>query len=276
MIRLGGGTWLRVYVVTYLGFLYAPAMLLPIFAFNEGSIVAFPLRGFTTTWFAELWSSDAVRGAVTNSLLVACSAAVISTALGVCAARAAVRYPFPGKRSAMGLIMLPMVLPEIIVAVALLSVLVQMGFELSLVTVALGHVLLCTPFSVAILSSAFLNLDRSLEEASHDLGVGRIGTFFWVTLPLVMPGIIASLLIAFTISLDEFIIAFFLSGTESTLPVYIWGQLRFTARLPSIMALGTVLLLVSLLLLFAAEHFRRRAARQLGGAGATTVGNQHE
>ena len=108
-------------------------------------------------------------------------------------------------------------------------------------------------------------MDRSLEEASLDLGESQIGTFFRVILPLVTPGIISSLLIAFTISLDEFIIAFFLTGTDVTLPVYIWGQLRFPARLPSVMALGFLMVLLSLALLLAAEYFRRRANRVTGG-----------
>jgi spermidine/putrescine transport system permease protein len=130
-------------------------------------------------------------------------------------------------------------------------------------------VLLCTPFSIAILNSAFLNLDRSLEEASLDLGETRFGTFRRVTLPLVTPGVISSLLISFTISFDEFIIAFFLTATQPTLPVYIWSQLRFTSKLPSIVALGCILLLLSLTLLCAAEYFRRRAVRRAGNAEST-------
>lgn len=109
-----------------------------------------------------------------------------------------------------------------------------------------------------------MNLDKSLEEASFDLGQTRWNTFWLVIFPLVMPGIVASLLIAFTISLDEFIIAFFLAGTEPTLPVYIWGQLRFPAKLPGLMALGTVLLLVSIGLLLIADFFRRRGIRKTG------------
>ena len=128
----------------------------------------------------------------------------------------------------------------------------------------MGHILICTPFCIAILSSAFMNLDKSLEEASFDLGQTRWNTFWLVIFPLVMPGIIASLLIAFTISMDEFIIAFFLAGTEPTLPVYIWGQLRFPAKLPGLMALGTVLLLVSIGLLLIADFFRRRGIRKTG------------
>jgi spermidine/putrescine transport system permease protein len=107
-------------------------------------------------------------------------------------------------------------------------------------------------------------MDRSLEEASMDLGENKIGTFFRVILPLVTPGIISSLLISFTISLDEFIIAFFLTGTDATLPVYIWSQLRFPARLPAIMALGFLMVLLSFILLLAAEYFRRRANRIAG------------
>ena len=116
------------------------------------------------------------------------------------------------------------------------------------------------PFSILIMNSAFNNLDISLEEASMDLGESQIGTFFRIILPLVFPGIMASLLIGFTLSLDEFIIAFFLTGTETTLPVYIWSLFRFPKELPTTMALGTLLLIVSLILLSLSEYFRRRSA----------------
>lgn len=267
-----GGTWLRAYAIGFLAFLYGPVLLLPIFAFNDAAIIAFPLTGFTTRWFGQLWDNPVLHQSVRNSLYVGLSAAVLSTVLGICAARASARYDFPGKKGIIGFIMLPLVLPEIIIAVALLVVLIQLGLELSLWTVILGHVLICTPFSIAILTSAFHNLDRSLEEASLDLGETRWGTFRRVTLPLVTPGVISSLLISFTISLDEFIIAFFLTGTEPTMPVYIWSQLRFTSKLPSVVALGCVLLLLSLTLLFAAEYFRRRSSRRTGSEGAATGG----
>lgn len=263
--------WLTVYAVLYMLFLYAPVILLPLFAFNDATVVAFPLNGFTSKWFDVLWTTEALHGAVKNSAIVAISSAAISTILGACAARASAHFKFPAKRSIMGFVMLPLVLPEIIVGVSLLVMLVQLGMSLSLWTVVAGHVLICTPFSIAILSSAFAGMDRSLEEASFDLGESRIGTFRRITLPLVMPGIVSSLLITFTISLDEFIIAFFLTGTDVTLPVYIWSQLRFPTKLPSVMALGTILLALSILLLVLAEWFRRRAAARQG-ADATTGG----
>jgi spermidine/putrescine transport system permease protein len=258
------GGWLRLYTALYLVFLYLPIVLLPLFAFNSSTVIAFPLSGFTTEWFTELLKVEALHKAVLTSLKIAVITAVLSTLLGVCAARAAARYRFPAKGGIMGLIMLPLVLPEIIVAVSLLVVFLQLGLQLSALTVILGHVLICTPFSIAILNSAFQSLDVSLEEAAVDLGEDAWGVFRLIVLPLVMPGIIASLLIAFTISMDEFIIAFFLSGSDATLPVYLWGQLRFPQRLPVVMALGTILVTLSVLLLILAETARRRGARRRG------------
>jgi len=249
---------LLIYVSLFLVFLYAPTLLLPLFAFNDSTIVAFPLSGFTITWFANLLDASTLHDATINSLVVALSSSVLATCLGVLTARATTRYRFPLMPGALGLIMLPMVLPEIIIGVAFLVVILQLGFSLSLFSIILGHVLLCTPFSVAILRTAFQGLDRTYEEASIDLGHNRWTTFRYILIPMVLPGVIASLLISFTISLDEFIIAFFLSGTETTLPVYIWGQLRFPQRVPNILALGTVLLVISLALLATAEFFRRR------------------
>lgn len=259
------GGWFKVYALAYLVFLYAPIVLLPMFAFNDATVIAFPLNGFTTKWFSAMWVAPGLWPALKNSLIIAVSSAVIATALGIFAARASTRYKFPGKAGIMGLIMLPLVLPEIIVAVSLLVVLLGIGVPLSIFTVILGHVLMTTPFTIAILTSAFQSLDRSLEEAAYDLGETPISAFRLVILPLVMPGIISSLLISFTISLDEFIIAFFLGGTQVTLPVYIFSQFRFPQSVPVIMALGTILVALSVLLLSIAEYFRRRGIAKSGG-----------
>ncbi len=257
---------LRVYAIAYLIFLYAPIFLLPLFAFNQGTIIAFPLSGFTTEWFGELAKTKALHAAVQNSLFIALMTAVFSTLLGMCAARAGAMANFPGKRGIMGFVMLPLVLPEIIVAVSLLVILRQvLGVNLSNWTIIAAHVLICTPFCIAILNGAFQNLDPAMEEAALDLGESRWSAFRLVTLPLVMPGIISSMLIAFTISLDEFIIAFFLTGTNPTMPVYIWGLLRFPASLPVVMALGTLLVALSIILLTIAEILRRRGIAKAGG-----------
>ncbi|ARJ69974.1 ABC transporter permease [Paracoccus contaminans] len=258
----GGG--LRAYAILYLLFLYAPILLLPIFAFNSGTIVAFPLKGITTQWFGQMWENATLRRALLNSLVIALSSAALATCLGLFAARASTRFAFSGKGPVMGLIMLPLVLPEIIVGVSLLVVLLGVGVPLSILTVILGHTLVCMPYAVAILTTAFSSLDRSLEEAAQDLGETKWNAFRLVILPLVMPGIISAMLMSFTISLDEFIIAFFLAGNEPTLPTYIFSQLRFPKSIPMIMALGTVLVAMSIVLLTVAEYFRRRGVARTG------------
>ncbi len=255
---------LKVYAFLFLIFLYGPIILLPIFAFNDSTVVAFPLRGFTTQWFQEVWADSDLWQAVRNSLLVACVSSVIAATFGIFAARASTRYRFPAKGGIMGLIMLPMVLPDMIMAMALLVVLLSLGIQLSLVTVIMGHVLICTPFAVAILTSAFQSLDQSLEEAAYDLGEGPVSTFYLVILPLVTPGIISALLISFTISLDEFVISNFLGSKDKLLSVYIFGQLRFPKSVPTIMALGAVLVMLSVVLLALAEYFRRRGLARTG------------
>lgn len=258
-------TGLRLFSIAYLVFLYAPIILLPVFAFNSGTVIAFPLKGFTLDWFETLFANNNLGLALKNSLTIAVCTAIFSTILGIFAARAATRYEFAGKTGIMGLIMLPLVLPEIIVAMSLLIVLLAVGVPMSIMTVILGHVLIATPYAIAVLNAAFSTLDRSLEEAAYDLGEGKIATFRLITLPLVLPGIISSCLMAFTISLDEFIIAFFLAGEQTTLPTYIFSQLRFPKQIPMIMALGTCLVVASIVLLTLAEYFRRRGAARIGG-----------
>ena len=255
------GKYLKIFAFTYLVFLYAPSLLLPIFSFNKSQIIAFPLTGFSFQWFETLLYQDSLHQALINSLIVAISSCILATILGTLASRATTRYDFKGKQVTLTFILAPLILPEIIVGVSLLIVLIQLGITLNVWSVILGHTLLLTPFSIIIMNSAFNNLDISLEEASMDLGENQFGTFYRVILPLVLPGIIASLLIGFTLSLDEFIIAFFLTGTDTTLPVYIWSQFRFPKKLPTTMALGTILLIVSLILLSLSEYFRRRTSR---------------
>lgn len=258
---------LRLYAIAYLVFLYAPVILLPLFAFNDATIIAFPLSGFSTRWFAELAQNAALHDAVRNSLVIALSSAVLATCLGTLAARAGALHRFPLQTGIIGFIMLPLVLPEIIIAISLLVIIVQiLHLPLSNLTVIAAHTLICMPYAIAILRGAFQSLDPSLEEAAMDLGESRLGAFGRVTLPVIMPGIISSLLIGFTISLDEFIIAFFLTGSNPTMPVYIWGLLRFPGQLPVVMALGTILVALSAILLTIAELLRRRGLARMGRA----------
>lgn len=261
------GTGLRFYAVLYLTFLYAPIILLPMFAFNDGTIISFPLKGFSTRWFEVLAGKDQLRTAVVNSLIVASATAIVSTTLAIFAARSATRYEYRGKGIFLGMIMLPLVLPEMIVAMALLVVVLQVFGDsaLGLTTMVAGHSLVCTPFCIAILQASFQSLDKSLEEAAYDLGEDKISTFRLIILPLVLPGIISSVLISFTISMDEFIVANFLGGSQQTLPVYIYSSLRFPKEIPVIMAVATLLVATSITLLIIAEYFRRRGVAKTGG-----------
>lgn len=252
--------WRRFYALGYLLLLYLPVLFLPLFSFNDSIYVAFPLKGFTLRWYENLFANANMHAALWNSLRVAAISAALSTLLGTLAAMALTRYLLPGRRGLLAAIMLPIVVPEIVIGISLLVLLNQLGIGLGLPSVVIGHVLICLPFSVAVLLSRFEGFDRSLEEASADLGENAWMTFWRVTFPLVFPGIVASLLLTFTISFDEFIIAFFLTSAETTLPVFLWSQLRFPNRLPEVLALGALVLVVSCLVVVFAEWVRRRGA----------------
>lgn len=250
---------LQVYATIFLIFLYVPVLFLPLFSFNDSIYVRFPLKGFTLQWYFELWERQPVWSALMNSVKVGAATAIFSTGLGVFAAKAITRYRIPGKSAVVAFIMLPLVVPGIIFGVALLVLLSQMGIPLSLYTVSIGHIIVCLPFAIATLIPRFEGFDASIEEASADLGENGWWTFWRVTFPVVYPGILASLLLTFTVSFDEFIMAFFLTGTDPTLPMYIWGQLRFPQEFPSILALSSFIILASFVIVFLGQWINRDA-----------------
>lgn len=255
---------LQVYAVIFLIVLYVPVLFLPLFSFNDSIYVKFPLTGFTLQWYGELFTREPVWNALMNSLKVGVTVSVISTFVGIFAAKAITRYRFPGRGPIVGFIMLPLVVPLIIFGVALLVLFSQFDIKLSLFTVGIGHLIVCLPFAIATLIPRFEGFDSSLEEASADLGENGWWTFWRVTFPMIFPGVMASLMLTFTVSLDEFIMAFFLSGTEPTLPIYIWGQLRFPREFPSILALSSIILLASFVIVFLGQWINR-------GANAKTI-----
>ena len=253
---------LLLYAMAYLAFLYVPVLVLPVFSFNDSAFIAFPLSGFTTRWYAGLAADSAMQQALFNSLKVASAAALLSTLLGLLAAKAVTRYRLRGQNAALGLISLPLFIPDIVLGISLLLLLGTLDLPLSLASVVLGHLLICMPFSLTVLIARFEGFDRHLEEASADLGEDAWMTFWRVTFPLMLPGIVASLLLTFITSFDEFLVAYFLSGTEATLPVYIWGQLRFPARLPLVLALGAIILTASVGLVILAERLRNLGVKK--------------
>jgi spermidine/putrescine transport system permease protein len=253
-----GLSWLGVYTVCYLIFIYLPVLLLPVFSFNDAIYVAFPMKGFTLRWWAELAQQDGLLEALKNSFIVAIPVSLISTALGICAAKALTGYKLIGRQFLTGLFTLPLVIPFVILGIALLIAFNKYGLPLSLWSVGIGHVLICVPFALFVLLSRLESFDRSIEEAALDLGETPWMTFWRVTFPVAMPGIVASLLLTFTISFDEFLLAFFLTGNDSTLPLYIWSQLRFPAKLPAVLALGSAILIITFFIVTVAERLRRQ------------------
>ena len=248
---------LHVYAILYLAFLYIPVMFLPVFSFNDNIYITFPLKGFTTRWYVDMFNNEPMWAALKNSLSVGSVSAAIATVLGMLGAKAVTRYRIPGEKPIIFVIMLPMVVPYIIMGVALLILVSRLGINLSLYTVTLAHVLISVPFAMATLISRFEGFDAAMEEASADLGANGWWTFWRVTLPMVLPGVIASFLLCFTISFDEFIMAFFLAGTDPTLPIFIYGQLRFPFRLPGVLALGAIILTVSFVVVCFSQWLRR-------------------
>jgi len=266
-MKLKSRIWQGYSLLFVLG-LYLPALFVVLFAFVDGTTVSFPIKGYTARWFAEMAASTQLLEALQNSVSVALSAAMVSTAVGALAAKALVRARLPGRPLFTGLLSLPLVIPGIVIGISLLILATSAGIEPSLATIRGAHILYCIPFAMLVMIPRFDGFDRSLEEASQDLGEGHFMTFMRVTLPLAAPGLLASFLLTFTVSLDEFVLAFFLAGSESTLPIYIWSQLRFPAKLPGVLALATCILVFSSVLVVIAELLRRAGS----GAARTTNG----
>ncbi len=264
--RSGYGS-LLIYTILYLGFLYIPILFLPLFSFNDSIYIAFPLKEFTTKWYVQMVNHDQLIGALQNSVKVGLAVSIVSTIFGTIAAKAFTRYRIPGAKPLTAFISIPLVIPLIIMGIALLVVMQGLGIDLSLFTIGVAHTVICVPFSMFVMMSRLEGFDKSVEEASQDLGETPWMTFWRVTFPLVLPGIIASILLCFTISFDEFILAFFLAGDETTLPIYIWSQMRFPTKLPPVLALGATIFIFSFVVVTFAEWIRRRGVQMQTSSG---------
>lgn len=258
--------WLGWYTVAYLAFLYTPSLLLPLFSINDSVYVTFPLKGVTFRWYGALADSPALLQAFRNSLKVGLGAAITSTILGTMAALAFTRCRVAFKGFFAGLISVPLVVPLVILGISLVIVLNKIGVPLSLKTVTFAHVVIGVPYAMAIMMARFEGLDASIEEASLDLGETPWMTFWRVTFPLALPALVSSLLMTFVISFDEFLLAFFMASDQVTLPVYMWGQLRFPNQLPIVLALGSAILIVSFIVVTLAQVLRARGGGLQNGA----------
>jgi spermidine/putrescine transport system permease protein len=251
-------------------FLYAPICILVLFSFNAATFGT-TWEGFTLHWYRSLFHDRRLMEAFTNSLYVAGVSTVISTIIGTMAALALERYRFRGRGAYDGLLYLPIVIPEIVMAVSLL-VFFAFSFDLlhtlfglelhfSLTTVIIAHVAFNISFVAVVVRASLRGFDRRLEEAAQDLGATPWQTFRRITLPLIMPGIIGGALLAFTISLDDLIISFFTTGPGGTLlPIEVYGRVK-RAVTPTINAVSTVMLVLSMLLVLGSQLAQRRNSR---------------
>jgi spermidine/putrescine transport system permease protein len=251
MRRLG---WAQVpFWLTY-AFLYLPILALVAMSFNESGR-AFQWTGFSTRWYGELAQNETVLTALLNTLIVALGSTVLSVILGTLLAVGVHRHVRSRFLDAISLG--PAIAPDIVLAIGLLAFYATIGLTLGLHSVLLAHVAFGTAFVAAVVKARLNHVDPSLEEASRDLGAGAVGTFFRITIPTLMPGIIAGALLAFTLSLDEFVIAFFTNGPATpTLPIVIYSMVRFGVT-PELNALAAILLLVTFAVIIVAQRLTR-------------------
>jgi spermidine/putrescine transport system permease protein len=249
--------------VALMVFLYAPIVVLVIFSFNARDTVSFPWEGFTLRWYRTFIANPTLLRAVATSLHIAAMTSVVTVVLAVPAAIALARCRFRGKAAIRGLLLAPLVIPLIVFAISLQILARAIGIEPSRYSVLIGHVVIALPFALLTLVPRLDRIGRSLEEAGQDLGAGPFATFVHVTLPLLMPAIVSSAVIAFTISFDEVVIASFVAGADTTLPLYLFSQLRTPRALPQIVAVAVLVLALSTAAVLGSEVLRRRSARAI-------------
>lgn len=239
-------------------FLYLPILVLIVYSFNRDGVGGFPPRHLTFDWYGRLFSDSSIWDSVLNSLEVAIGSVVLSLTLGLLAALALDRADFPGKALFRRLVLLPLILPGIITGLSLSMSAAFAGMHLSLFTVFLGHGTALISVATTELFAGLQKLDRSLEEASLDLGATPWQTFWRVTLPALRLPLVASGLLIFTLSMDEIAVTFFLIGRENTLPLEIWARLR-RGITPEINAVSTLIFSASVVLIVLWHRLRTRA-----------------
>jgi spermidine/putrescine transport system permease protein len=239
-------------------FLFAPLVVVVLFSLNDAEVSILPIRALSGRWYAMLMKDQTVLHALGNSLIVAVAAVVVSVLLGAPLAIGAHRHGGKVGRALVGFALVPMMIPALILGVSLLTLLNALNAQLSLVSVTLGHTLICLPYVVLVLDARLAGYDPRLDEAALDLGAGPLMLLWTITLPLLAPAITAAALLAFTLSFDDVVVAFFLTGRENTLPMTIWAMLRYGIT-PELNALAALTILVSALTALLAEMTLRNA-----------------
>jgi len=258
---LGGWSLIRAFTVLVYLFMFLPVAVVVLLAFNANQFGSFPMEGFSFRWFVALWNNDAIVRAFKTSLLLGSLTAVTSATIGVLASLALVRYDFRGKGLITTALIAPILVPEVVLAVALLLFLRWLEMPKSFPLLLLGHVIFTLPFVVLIVQARLVAVRREFEEAALSLGANPFHTFREVTLPLIMPAVFAGFIFAFTISFDDVTgTLFWKPGGVETVPTQIFAMLRNSIS-PEINALGAVMVVVTVAVpLLGAAVARRMAA----------------
>jgi putrescine transport system permease protein len=244
-------------------FLYIPILLLIIYSFNESKLVTV-WGGWSTKWYASLLQNEGLKDAAWVTLRVAFVSATVATILGTLAAIVMTRLGrFPGRTLFSGLIFAPLVMPEVITGLSLLLLFVAINFDRGFWTVTIAHITFTMCFAAVVIQARLADFDKSVEEAAMDLGASPVNTFFQVTLPIIAPSVISAWLLAFTLSLDDLVIASFTTGPgATTLPMKIYSQVRLGVT-PEINAISTLMIaVVTIGVILASYLTRQQVARE--------------
>ena len=253
--------WMRLVMLAGFFFLYFPIVSLIAFSFND-SKRNITWQGFTLRYYEKAYNNVQLHEAFVNSLTIAGISTVTSTLLGAMLGLSLYRFRFRGKGPFEGMVHLPIVIPEICLGVAMLAFFARLDIPLGLTTITVSHIAFSIPFVAVVVRSRMAGFDRALEEASADLGANQWQTFWHVTFPYMLPGVVAGALLAFTLSLDDFVITFFTSGPGSTtFPVKVYSMVRFSVT-PEVNAASTVLIAITLTLTLAAMAIQSRGSRK--------------
>lgn len=228
----------------YVFFLLTPLLLVVLFSFSSGGMANFPIESLSLRWWDAMANARGFPGAFRNSLIIGGIVGVVSAIVGTMAAIGLSRLPGPRANAVMAALCLPLMLPPLVLAVALLSFYVSVGLTPSLGTVILSHLLFTLPFVVLVVYARMRSFDYRVVESARDLGASPVRAFVTVTLPIIRPTVIGAALIAVALSVDDFIITFFTIGGGNTLPTFVWGMIR-TALTPAANAIGTLIILLT-------------------------------
>jgi len=253
--------WMQITLLLTFVFLYFPIVTLIAFSFND-SRRNITWQGFTMKYYERAMNNDSLHEAFINSMIVAGTSTVVSTALGAMLGLGLYRFRFPGKGPYEGLAHLPIVIPEICMGVAMLAFFAAVAIPLSLFTITVSHIAFTIPFVAVVIRARMAGFDMALEEVSRDLGANGWQTFWNVTFPYMVPGLVSGALMAFVLSLDDFVITFFTAGVGSTtFPIKIYSMVRFSVT-PEVNAASTALIVITLSLTLIAMTMQSRWARK--------------